>query len=60
MINRANQILTEICNIIQAKTGLWDNIRKKKEREGKNYKPAKPGDDDRPDPKMWKKLTKKK
>lgn len=37
--------------------GLWDNIRKKREREGKKYKPAKPGDKDRPDPKQWKKLT---
>ena len=34
---------------------LWDNIRKKKEREGKNYKPAKKGDKDRPDPRAWKK-----
>jgi hypothetical protein len=41
-----------------SKPGLWDNIRKKKEKEGKKYKPAKPGDPDRPDPKMWKKLTK--
>jgi len=40
------------------KPGLWENIRKKKEREGKDYKPAKRGDKDRPDPKMWKKLTK--
>lgn len=40
------------------KPGLWENIRKKKEREGKNYKPAKPGDKDRPDPDQWKKLTK--
>jgi hypothetical protein len=40
------------------KPGLWDNIRKKKEREGKKYKPAQPGDPDRPDPKQWKKLTK--
>lgn len=39
------------------KPGLWDNIRKKKEREGKNYKPAKRGDKDRPDPEQWKKLT---
>jgi hypothetical protein len=38
--------------------GLWENIRRKKEREGKNYKPAKPGDKGRPDPKTWKKLTK--
>lgn len=35
--------------------GLWDNIRKKKEREGKNYKPAKKGDKDRPDPESFKK-----
>lgn len=40
------------------KPGLWENIRRKKEREGKNYKPAKPGQKDRPDPEMWKKLTK--
>lgn len=38
--------------------GLWENIRRKREREGKNYKPAKPGDKDRPDSKQWKKLTK--
>jgi hypothetical protein len=41
-----------------SKPGLWENIRKKKEREGKDYKPAKRGDEDRPDPKQWKKLTK--
>jgi hypothetical protein len=35
--------------------GLWENIRKKKERMGKKYKPAKPGDKDRPDPQSWKK-----
>ena len=40
------------------KPGLWENIRKKKEREGKKYRPAKPGDKDRPDPEQWKKLTK--
>jgi hypothetical protein len=38
--------------------GLWENIRKKKERMGKKYKPAKPGDKDRPDSDTWKKLTK--
>ena len=43
---------------IAGQPGLWDNIRKKKEREGKNYKPAKPGDKDRPDSDQWKKLTK--
>ena len=40
------------------KPGLWDNIRKKKEKEGKRYRPAKPGDKDRPDSDQWKKLTK--
>ena len=35
--------------------GLWENIRKKRERMGKKYKPAKPGDKDRPDPESWKK-----
>lgn len=38
--------------------GLWENIRKKKEREGKKYRPAKKGDKDRPDPEAWKRLTK--
>jgi hypothetical protein len=38
--------------------GLWENIRKKKEREGKKYKPAKRGDKDRPDSDTWNKLTK--
>jgi len=35
--------------------GLWHNIREKKKREGKNYRPAKPGDKDYPDPKSLKK-----
>ena len=39
---------TEEWDIAEAKPGLWENIRKKKEREGKNYKPAKPGDKDYP------------
>lgn len=38
-----------------AKKGLWENIRDKKKREGKNYRPAKPGDKDYPDPKALKK-----
>lgn len=38
-----------------SKPGLWENIRKKREREGKKYRPAKPGDKDRPDPEAWKK-----
>jgi hypothetical protein len=32
----------------EANKGLWYNIQKKKERMGKNYKPAKPGDKDYP------------
>jgi hypothetical protein len=43
---------------IAKRAGLWDNIRKKKDREGKKYRPAKPGDKDRPDSDQWKKLTK--
>jgi len=38
-----------------AKPGLWENIRKKKERLGKKYKPAKPGDPDRPQKDAFKK-----
>ena len=33
---------------IQAEASLWENIRKKKQRMGENYKPAKPGDKDYP------------
>lgn len=50
----------EMLDESESKQGLWDNIRKKKEREGKNYKPAKPGDKDRPDAKSFKKAQKKK
>jgi hypothetical protein len=46
---------TEEWDVAGEKPGLWENIRKKKEREGKNYKPAKRGDKDRPDPEAWKK-----
>jgi hypothetical protein len=35
-------------------SSLWENIRKKRDRLGKKYKPAKPGDKDRPDPDSWK------
>jgi len=38
--------------------GLWDNIRNKKKRMGKNYKPAEPGSKDRPDQESWKKAQK--
>lgn len=38
--------------------GLWENIRNKRKKEGKKYRPAKPGDKDRPNPDQWKKLTK--
>jgi hypothetical protein len=35
--------------------GLWDNIRDKKKRMGKKYKPAQPGSPDRPSENSWKK-----
>ena len=38
--------------------GLWENIRRKREKEGKKYRPAKPGDKDRPNKEQWNKLTK--
>jgi hypothetical protein len=52
--------VSETADTISAadRPGLWENIRKKREREGKKYKPAKTGDKDRPDPEQWKKLTK--
>jgi hypothetical protein len=42
-------------DIAKERPGLWENIRRKKKREGKNYKPAKVGDKDRPSPDAWKK-----
>jgi hypothetical protein len=42
-------------DIAAEKPGLWENIRRKKEREGKKYKPAQPGDPDRPTPEQIKK-----
>jgi hypothetical protein len=50
--------VSEAADTISAadRPGLWENIRKKKERMGKNYKPAKPGDKGRPNPEQWKKL----
>ena len=41
-----------------AKPGLWENIRNKKKRMGKNYRPAKPGSKDRPSPEALKKAQK--
>ena len=55
----ADDELVEELDESESKQGLWDNIRKKKKREGKNYKPAKPGDKDRPDADSWKKAQKK-
>ena len=42
-------------DIAAKRPGLWENIRRKKQREGKNYRPAKPGDKARPDKKAWEK-----
>ena len=46
---------TQEWDIAAEKPGLWENIRRKKNREGDKYRPAKPGDKDRPDPESWKK-----
>jgi hypothetical protein len=48
----------EDCEDCEAKRGLWENIRRKKKRMGKKYKPAKPGDEDYPDEKSLKKAQK--
>ena len=53
-----NEDCEECVEESESKRGLWDNIRDKKKREGKNYRPAKPGDKDRPDEKSWKKAQK--
>jgi hypothetical protein len=48
----------DIENLVEiegAKKGLWDNIREKKKRMGKNYKPAKPGSKDYPEKEAYKK-----
>jgi len=50
-----NETEEEVEEVLEAKDGLWDNIRKKKKREGKKYKAAKPGDKDRPSKEAWKK-----
>ena len=52
--------VTETDDTVSAadRPGLWENIRKKKQKEGKNYRPARPGEKDRPDSEQWKKLTK--
>lgn len=52
----AEEIELEESEIVEVEAaGLWDNIRKKKAREGKNYRPAKPGDKDRPQKEAWEK-----
>lgn len=52
--------VTEAADNVSAadRPGLWENIRRKREKEGKKYRPAKPGDKDRPNKEQWNKLTK--
>ena len=45
---------TEEWDIAANRPGLWEKIRRKKQREGDNYRPAKPGDPDRPTPEQLK------
>ncbi len=60
LLVKAEEELAAELDESDAKQGLWDNIRKKKKREGKDYRPAKPGDKDRPNKEAWKKAQKKK
>ena len=46
---------TEEWDISVAKPGLWENIRKKKQREGDDYRPAKTEKEGRPSPEELKK-----
>lgn len=47
--------ITDLIEIEGAKKGLWDNIREKKKRMGKNYKPAKPNSKDYPEKEAYEK-----
>ena len=49
---------TEEWDVAQERPGLWENIRRKREKEGQKYRPAKPGEKDRPTPDQWNRLTK--
>lgn len=50
-----NEPCCDDCGKVKAKKpGLWENIRRKKERMGKDYRPAKPGNPDRPTDKALK------
>ena len=60
LLEAAEEELAAELDESESKQGLWDNIRKKKKREGKDYKPAKPGDKDRPSKEAWKKAQEKK
>ena len=59
-VTKGSEDMIEHLDESDAKKGLWENIRDKKKREGKNYKPAKPGDKDYPDQKSYKKAQKPK
>ena len=47
--------VVEEWDVAAERPGLWENIRRKKQREGKKYRPAKRGDKDRPSKDAWKK-----
>jgi len=52
-----NIIREELSNLLEEEMGLWDRIR---QRRAKGLPRKKPGQTGYPDPKTWKKLTKKK
>ena len=47
--------IEDLVEVEGAKPGLWENIRKKKKKMGKNYKPAKPGSKDYPEKEAYEK-----
>lgn len=52
---QAREFQPQEYDVAKERPGLWENIRRKKERMGDRYKPAKPGDKDRPSPESYKK-----
>ncbi len=55
--NSDHKLAQRVASIGEGRPGLWDNIRKKKARMGKNYRPAKPGEKGRPDPAAFKRAS---
>jgi hypothetical protein len=57
MRTTSHNLAQRVASIGEGRPGLWDNIRKKKARMGSSYRPAKPGEKGRPDPKAFKRAS---